>query len=450
MATSTRTFLIELYEEYLEEASFLFEQRLSLLQNPEISWKKIGEFEERFEAHIDGLVVGGDLAIEICKSRAEEGDFGELHAALRVFCRQNRKDLALAILEGIDLDDVEKVQAVGDALKYELPADWIEDLWLLGGRNHRLIPLLTKVSAYRRVGVPELGKLLQETPPQFLTDVIWACGRLRQPRICGELKTYLDHKDPAIQSVAAIALLRLGDEFVLDHCLRALTSSNWPAIPVGLAGSRAAVRILRDGAENSQLSYDRLIALGLLGDISTIPILLNCLSDDKAGEAAAISLHLITGESISEAIFLPDSIDEDELFDEERGNQARAQVIPLRNDGRPFGVPVKRLSQKQGDWQEWWSENNAAFNTQIRYRQGRPYSPGCLVEALASERTLQLVRRLAGDELVVRYGIEVQFETDMFVGEQQRALENIEAWAQRSAGTFKEGCFYFAGSLRFG
>ena len=47
MAISAKTFLIELYEEYLEEASFLYEQRLSLLVNPEISWKKIGEFEER-------------------------------------------------------------------------------------------------------------------------------------------------------------------------------------------------------------------------------------------------------------------------------------------------------------------------------------------------------------------------------------------------------------------
>jgi uncharacterized protein (TIGR02270 family) len=449
MATSTRTFLVELYEEYLEEASFLYEQRLSLLQNPEISWKKIGEFEERFEAHIDGLVVGGDLAIEVCKRRAEEGDFGESHAALRVFCRQNRKDLAFAILEEIDLDDVEKVQAVGDALKYELPAAWNGDIWLLGGRNRRLIPLLTKVSAYRRVGVAGLGKVLQEAQPQFLTDVIWACGRLPQPGICRELRPYLDHKDPAVQSVAAISLLRLGDELVLDHCLRGLASSNWPAIPVGLAGSRAAVRILLDGAGGRQLSYDRLIALGLLGDISSAPILLGCLSDDETAEAAAISLQLITGASLCETVFLPDPVDEDELFDEERENQKRQQ-IPLRPDGRPFGVTVKRLSQKQGDWQEWWSVNNAAFDPQIRYRHGRRYSPACLLELLTSERSLHLVRKLACDELVVRYGMDVQFETDMFVGEQQRALGNIEVWAQRSMGSFKDGCFYFAGRLRFG
>jgi uncharacterized protein (TIGR02270 family) len=444
---ATRSFSTELYEEHLEEASLLYEQRVGLYNDSEITWLEIGNFEERFEAHIDGLVVGGDLAIEVCKRRAKEGDFGELHAALRVFCRQNRKDLTLAIVEELDLDDAEKVQAVGDALKYELPAAWNDDLWHLGARNRQLTPLLSKVSAYRRVGVAELGTVLHETQPQFLPDVIWACGRLRQPGICRELRTYLDHKDPAVQSAAAIALLRLGDEQVLDHCLRGLALSNWPAIPMGLAGSRTAGRILLD-VGNGQVSYDRLIALGLLGDISAVPILLSSLTDDETAEAAAISLQLITGASFCEKVFVPDPVDEDELFDVEREDHKR-EKIPLHPDGRSFGVTVKRLSRKHGDWQQWWSLNNAAFDTQVRYRSGRPYSHGCLVDVLTSERSLHLIRRLACDELVVRYGMDVPFETDMFVREQQRVLGDIDVWAQRSMDTFKEGCFYYAGSLRF-
>src|SRR6185436_9196199 len=124
MATSTRSFLIELYREHLEEASFLYEQRLGLLNDPELTWKGIGEFEERFEAHVDGLVVGSDLALDVCKKQAVEGDFGELHAAVRVFCRQNRKDLLLQLLKEVDLEDPQKVRGVADALKHELPEGW--------------------------------------------------------------------------------------------------------------------------------------------------------------------------------------------------------------------------------------------------------------------------------------------------------------------------------------
>ena len=40
---------------YLEEASALFD-------DPELSWQ---DFEDRFEPHIDGLVVGEELALEV-------------------------------------------------------------------------------------------------------------------------------------------------------------------------------------------------------------------------------------------------------------------------------------------------------------------------------------------------------------------------------------------------
>src|SRR6266567_7052170 len=112
MATSPRAFLIELYEEYLEEASFLYEQRRTLLNNPEITWKKIGEFEERLEAHIDGLIVGDELAQDVCMRHVAEGNFGELFAATCVFCRQDRRDLVLSIFDQLDPDDPEKARAI--------------------------------------------------------------------------------------------------------------------------------------------------------------------------------------------------------------------------------------------------------------------------------------------------------------------------------------------------
>src|SRR5882672_6589088 len=93
------SFATGLYEEHLAEASFLYEQRRTLLEDREITWKDIGDFENRFEAHIDALMVGEDLALEVCRQQARKGDFGELHAAMRVCCRQRRSDL---VFETID------------------------------------------------------------------------------------------------------------------------------------------------------------------------------------------------------------------------------------------------------------------------------------------------------------------------------------------------------------
>jgi len=83
-------FAIGIYLEYLAEFSFLYEQRLSLRDDLELTWKDICDFEERFEAHIDELVVGEDLALEVCKQQASEGDFGELHA--RCGCSAGKSD----------------------------------------------------------------------------------------------------------------------------------------------------------------------------------------------------------------------------------------------------------------------------------------------------------------------------------------------------------------------
>src|SRR5215472_6938612 len=126
-AKTSLDFNAGLYEEHLEEASFLYQQRVALYHNPSVTWLNVGEFEERLDAHIDGLVVGDKLALGVCKTRASEGDFGELFAAICVFCRQNERDLVLAALDQLDPADAEKAAAIGDAFKYELPDAWFPD-----------------------------------------------------------------------------------------------------------------------------------------------------------------------------------------------------------------------------------------------------------------------------------------------------------------------------------
>src|SRR5262245_23278092 len=96
MSTVRQKLHIGLYKEHLEEASFLYEQRLAYLHDPEVDWPEVRGWEERFEAHLDALVLGGELALSVCRPAAADGDPGKMHAALRVMCRHNRKDGAFA------------------------------------------------------------------------------------------------------------------------------------------------------------------------------------------------------------------------------------------------------------------------------------------------------------------------------------------------------------------
>jgi len=446
MAVSIKDFLAELYQEYLEEASFLYSQRLNLLSDPEMSWLDIDAFENRFEAHIDGLVVGEGQALEVCSQQAVKGDSGELHAAVRVFCRQDRKDLFLEVLDQLDPDDDEKMAALCDALKHELPDSWREDLReMLTSRDLKLIRLAAVVLGYRRMDAGgDLIRVLREGGPNPPAEVVWALGRLKEREAGSLLLDMFTAPGDTDSYVTALSLLRIGERKALDKCLGLTESEEWVYIPIGLAGGRSAVRPLLKAASEDDPSGDCLIALGLLGDISAVEMLLVKLSDEEPAESAALALNLITGAQLYEEVFIPEEVDEDELFGPEL--EAYRKGVPLlRPDGRPYGTTVKRLSQNPDDWTGWWTRHKPGFSPDLRYRNGIPCSPAILVESITHPKTPYTVRQLAHEELVIRYGVDFSFEANMPVARQKNIIADMGRWTASAFGKFKDGVWYFAG-----
>jgi hypothetical protein len=139
-------------------------------------------------------------------------------------------------------------------------------------------------------------------------------------------------------------------------------------------------------------------------------------------------------------------MDEDELFEDER-EQVRKDQLVLRPDGKPYGENVVRLSQKPVGWQQWWNNNKQRFKAGLRYRSGILFSPGALVENMAFEKTPRKIRQLAYEELVIRYGVDIPFETDMPVRQQQDAIAKWKSWVTTNEGRFKPGEWYLGGQL---
>jgi uncharacterized protein (TIGR02270 family) len=442
-------FAVSLFHEHLEDASFLYEQRLKLFENPEISWKNIGDFEERLKAHLNGLVIGGEPATDVCKQQANEGDFGELFTAVCVFCRLDRPNLILKILEKLDPKDLERTQSVIHALGYELPVAWQNKfIQLLPVCRPKDIPIIARAIGYQRLPAEkELLKALPEKKPEASSAILWALGRLR----CQEarpllLANHLKQQDELLCLPAAMALLRMGEPSVLNHCLQNANSQNWLIPLIGLSGNRASVPFLLKEASQDKVAPETVLALGLLGDMSAVERFLALLADPKLAESSSRALNLITGAEIYEAVFVPEEIDKDELFEEDRENFKQGQV-PTRADGKPYGITITRLSQKPDDWNQWWSKNKSRFKPNIRYRNGKPYSPACLLDNLESEKSPRKIRQLAYEELVIRYSVDFYFETDMWVVQQKRTIAKYAEWIQTNGKRFREGEWYFAGQL---
>jgi uncharacterized protein (TIGR02270 family) len=447
LSNSIRQFDVRLFEEHVEEASFLYEQRRAYLHDPELTWLAIGNWDERFEAHIDALVVGAELALDVCKARCAAGDFGEVHAAMRVFCRRDRSDLAYAVLQALDPNKLDVVQAIIDALKAECPPAWHDDLMrIMAGKSTHLVPVLAEALAYRRAPIEDtVLRVLPSCEERHLPRTLLALGRAGGERSRAALPASLRSENAAVAEAACRALIRLGDYQALRHGLLVAQLRPWPVAALGIGGDHTAVNVLSDIAKSDKVSDDVLLALGLLGDLRSVSTIFNCLSNAKRAAAAAVALQTITGAALYEQVFVPEKVEPEELFEDERKKHEQTGEAPKRADGKPLGTQVTQLSVNPETWRSWLNDHRSQFVPTWRYRHGKPLSPDASLEALQDEHTPNRVRALICDELVVRYRANVTLEIDMPVREQRKHLALLAEWVQANSKKFTPGVWYFAG-----
>lgn len=444
MASSVREFNIALYLEHLEEASFLYTQRLALLKGHEISWPELEGFESRLEAHIDALIVGGDLALQTCVEQLAGADAGVLFVAVSVFCRHKRTDLLALALNKIELAEPEPLAALADALKFELPLDWVVFVErAIGTADARIADALASVAGYRRLSTaPVLLRALAAKPS---CSMVTALGRLRSADAVAPLEACVAGDDPEMQSAALLSLLQIGSTDALKAQYLNARLEKWPRTLLALGGSSSATAVLTDIVLAGKARPECLLALGLLGDLAAMKTLYRCLQIPECTRAAALGLNWATGANLYEEAFEADEVKEDELFDNELLAWRERRQPPMRLDGKPFGQRVQQLSADPETWQHWLSKNRGRFDDGLRYRGGQAYSPSTLLLSLQDSRSDRRLRRLASLELVIRYGCDVAFEPDMPVRQQLAALQEIDQWITQHAARFQPGLWYFNG-----
>ncbi len=421
---SAKGFYVGLYLEHLEEAAFLYEQRLLLFDDPEITWLDIEEWEERFEAHIDALVIGEQLALDVCRMQAAEGDFGELHAAIRVFCRQERMEYLQEALEGAELDD-DTLTAITEALKHELPEAWhdmIRDMLLSG--EPLLIKIAATIAGFKRLALgDELLRVFLDKTIEPVPEVIHAIGRIGLPNAQSTLLAMLNEADDEMVYEAALALLRTGNTTIIEALTKAAPENSRLLTLIGISGQNNHIGMLYDLYNKGNRTPDLFLALGFMGNASSIPLLMDNLADQQIGGTAAMALNLITGANLYEEVFIPEEIDEDALFEDEREKRDKGEALDT-NDNPP-GEYVLQLSNNPEIWQKWWQDNAGQFDPAQCYRHGKPLSTNAIVETLVFETSPNIIRKLAYEEWVIKTEQNIPFETNYLVSLQKKALNSI-------------------------
>ncbi len=405
---------VAVFTHYLQEISFLYEQISFLRTDEELSWKDIHDFERRREAHLNGLVEGGELALAFSLKRCEEGDFGEFFGAVSLFCRRDSYEFFKNALILADDSDEEYQTALFHALSIELPESWI----------HRIIELikdeefhlwkysLIRSLAYRRVKTINyiLKDLINtENNENHLATLIWSLGRIGMSAEADNvISTCSDSENGNLIETAAGTLLRFGrfteaEEFIQKQ----------PLTP------------LRVNAK-LHITSETPLLLGLEGEVSSLEPLLQILSSDnsdnfKNGEAA-LALFIITGAELYEEHFIPEEIHEDELFEEELEKIARGETIHEPNEVP--GSTIRRITRDPKRWKNWISDKKDSFSGS-KLRLGKAYNIQSVIDSLKSDKLPHYVRNFITDELAINFNVESPFETDMRVVDQIKYLNRI-------------------------
>ncbi|MEO6525089.1 MAG: beta-ketoacyl synthase N-terminal-like domain-containing protein [Gemmatimonadaceae bacterium] len=430
-----------LHAEHLEEAGFLCEQRHSLLDDAELSWIEIGAFERRMLRHTDALALEGASASAALNAGLQADDAGEAYAAALAMLCMNDDESSARVVERLGTGSEQVIGAVIEAI-VATPREAIALVrrLLLESSAPAARTAACRLAGFRRLPL-ELDDLPLAEAVVESEVMLWALGRTSARDAQGVLSDALRDSAPALRRTASIALLRLGVyDSVIKTAMR--VAEPWADMALGLAGGPDATSLLLERYAGERRTADTAIALGLLGDIRAVGPLIASLVEQPVAADAAIALELITGAGLYEEVFVPDD-DEAERIDDERQDEidASGKVALVAQTG----VSRRQLAITPELWFAWWKANHGRFASRIRFRNGQPYSPARLLASLRSEKSPRVVRALAYEELVIRYHADVEFETEMFVAEQERALSAYAPLIDRLESECAPGRWYFAG-----
>ena len=418
--------LIDVLEEHIGEAAFMYDLRRASIGDPARSWEDLEKHETRMIPHLDALRLGEfDSALLLKEKLAleEDGDPGEAFVAGAVYPMLDFIEPMQWLTESL-CQRPPHFGALVDGLKLTKGRNldgWIE--YFLDHENPGVRAIGADVAGHREsvTLADRLDKLRSDPDPHVSMAAISALAGMGTLPRKDAIVPFLGHADHMLAWKAEELLLVAGGMETLSILREALPTSG-PEINrkrvflVAVAGDPGDMSLIADVmARQPETTRECLLAMALCGNPDAVDLLIPRLAgidEREQYEAACQGLRMITGMD-----FHP-SFDLDEAGDEE-------------------------VKGYQGLWVEWWGRNQRAFSKESKWRRGEEISPSVLHRDLL--RPGNTCRDMTHLEMLLRYGCPVGFRHDGSFGVQIRKLDEIRSWAIGENGKYRPGKPYFHG-----
>lgn len=401
----------DIQEEHFGEAEFLLEFWAAGLDAPTVTLARLRDGpEERLQAHLDGLRVGGHRVIEnlLLPVLDEDLDDDEYRTATA----------ALAILQSATIEICEQVlsaatgststgrRGITRALalsQREGLLPWLaRDLDQLHGAS-----LVTRLHAFAHHRVDVANWLVRWLSDDDL-EVRRAAARLArhatEPELLRHLYAAMHADDDELRWAAIESGLIRGLPnawaFVCEEALgpRRATArgSAWPWL--AMLGDEGVHRRLLFELEREP-SPELVRAAGLSGRAAAVDAVLDLLDHTDLARLAGEVVCVITGAPIDEQLWLdhgrPFGLEADDALPELADDDLEQDLVPRADDSLP--LPDAHALRS------WWTSRRAELHPGLRHFDGRPLDRAVLLERLLDQPNrrrhplaLELAARTAG------------------------------------------------------
>ncbi|MEP1446868.1 MAG: hypothetical protein ABJK37_12215 [Paraglaciecola sp.] len=443
MAISETQFLHDLFDEHVDEASFLHQQKISQLRAQEITWAEIHDDEQRFAAHVDALIINGVEAEPYLAKKTGDFDSEQLFVYVSFLIRADKFDRFLNLLEEIDFEDLEIVENVSLALVFDIPLQWLDKLKNTDFKAYpHYLPIFLPAFVFRNSDLnPEWFLNNQHVTLSEQPLNIEVLGKSNSQVASDILAKQLPTMEGGIRKLCISALFKLGHENILDYIQQCNPQKEWPFSVLALGCGSSFAQYCRNIA-TADYNEELVEAIGIIGLTENIPLLITLLEDEALAQKAAEAIYTISGAKFTTKVFIPEEWEETELFDDEKA-KFEAGEGPCHADGRPFGETIELISLEPKDWTQWWQHSKDKFNSDLRYRFGRPVSPMTLIDVVSLPNITNNIRSLCLDELEIRYGLQCFVHLESSFIQQDYYLKQLAKWGEINDHKFKAGAWYF-------
>lgn len=116
--TRTPPYLRSILEEHFEELQTLWELRQAVWRHPDFHLRELAELDDRIEAHVDGLVLGGEYALSLLHEALGGDEPGLVFVAAFVLLRRREPASAEQVLAAFLVAKQGRLDGIRQALCY--------------------------------------------------------------------------------------------------------------------------------------------------------------------------------------------------------------------------------------------------------------------------------------------------------------------------------------------